>query len=138
MELNFIREEQNIVENLKAMRQDCYGILERRLEEIVSTAEVIRCSNANTPRHLLDFTRGYLLEDELAPYKVDAWNEELRGENETIPEPSDWREKQNEFSPSSRDLPDAMDIAHRMGTLQQEFPLLCRTGIIAADPDENI
>ena len=33
--------------NLKAMRQVCYGIRERKLEEIVSTAEVIRCSNAN-------------------------------------------------------------------------------------------
>ena len=36
------------------------------------------------------------------------------------------------------DLPDGINIAHRMGTLQQEFPMLCRTGITAADPLENI
>jgi len=85
--------------------------------------------------HLLDFMRGFLREDKLAPHKVD---DDPRWENDTILEPSDWQEKQNEFSPSSVDLPDGIKIAHRMGILQQEFPMLCRSGIIPADPLENI
>ena len=56
----------------------------------------------------------------------------------TVLEPNDYQEKQNEFSPSSVDLPDGLKIAQRMGLLQQEFPMLCRSGIIAADPLENI
>ena len=99
--------------NLKAMRQVCYEILERKLDESVSTAEEIRYSNTNMVPHLLDFMRGFLREDELAPYKLDAWKEQTKGENEAILEPRDWQEKQNKFSPSS-ELQNGMKIAHRM------------------------
>jgi len=61
-----------------------------------------------------------------------------RLENETILEPHAWQEYQHEFSPSSVDLPEEEKIAPRIGTLQIEFPMLCRTGLIAADPDEII
>jgi len=93
-------------EKQKATRQAYYGILEGKLVEIVSTSEEIRCSNANTAPHLLDFMREHLREDELTPYKVDAWKEHCRLENETILEPRNWQEKQNDFSPSSENLPE--------------------------------
>ena len=76
-------------EKLKATRQAYYGILERKLVEIISTSEEVRRSNANTAPHLLDFIREYLREDELAPYQVDAWKERCRLENEIIFEPGD-------------------------------------------------
>jgi len=122
-------------EKLKATRQAYYGILEGELVEIVSTSEEIKCSRANTAPHLLDFMREYLREGELPPYKVDARKEHSRLENEAILEPRNWQEKQNDFSPSSENLPEEEKIAHRMGLLQQEFPMLCRTGITAADPN---
>jgi len=65
-----------------------------------------------------------------------VWKEHSRLENETVFEPGDWQEYRNDFSPSSVDLKEK--IAHRMGLLQQEFPILCRTGIITADPYEII
>jgi len=90
-------------------------------------------SNANTAPHLLDFKREYLREDELALYKVDAWKEHCRLDNEAILEPRNWLEKQNNSSPSSINLPEEKKIAQRIGLLQQEFPMLCRTGIITAN-----
>ena len=82
--------------------------------------------------------REFLREDELATFKTTAWKESRRWENETILEPNVWQERQNELSPSSVDLPEKEKIAHRMGTLQLEFPKLCRTGLIAAAPHEII
>ena len=82
--------------------------------------------------------RKLLKEDELATFKTAAWKESCSLENETILEPNEWQEYQRKLSPSSVDLPDEEKIAHRMGTLQIEFPMLCRTGLIAADPDEII
>ena len=70
--------------------------------------------------------------------KTTAWKESRRWENETILEPYDWQKMQNELSPSSADLPDEEKIAHRMGLIQLEFPMLCRAGLIAADPHEII
>jgi len=49
-----------------------------------------------------------------------------------------WQERQNDFSPSSVDIPEKEKIAHRMGLLQQEFSMLCGSRIIAADPYEII
>ena len=72
-------------------------------------------------------------EDELALYKVDAWKEHCRLDNEAILEPRNWLEKQNNSSPSSINLPEEKKIAQRIGLLQQEFPMLCRTGIITAN-----
>jgi len=82
--------------------------------------------------------RKLLQEDELATFKTAAWKESRRLGNETILEPNEWQEYHHELSPSSVDLPDEEKIAHRMGTLQIEFPKLCRAGLIAADPHEII
>jgi len=69
-----------------------------------------------------------LRDDELAPYKVDAWKEHCRLENEAIFEPSDWQEYRHDFSPSSEDRPEKEKIAHRMGFTSTRIPHALQNG----------
>ena len=85
-------------EKLKATRQSYHGILEKKLEGIATISNEIieRGSNDSTATSLLDCMRKYLQEDELVTFKTDAWKESRRLGNETILEPNEWQEKQNE------------------------------------------
>ena len=112
----------------------------KRLIDTLSNEIIERCSNGSTVHvpFLPDCMREFLREDELATFETDAWKESCRLENETILEPNDWQEYQHELSTSSKNRPANERIAHRMGTRQIKFPMLYRTGLIAADPHEII